>query len=144
MDSHNHNHEDMQKRYVELQTIDSQIKQLQQQLMNINQQILELKKVDDDLTEFEKVKEQSKMFFSLGPGIFAEGTITNKELMLNVGSNITIRKSVPETKSLITTQISELDSIVEKLQKDMQIFSLRGQELQQELVELDSCSKHSK
>ncbi|MDD5649973.1 MAG: prefoldin subunit alpha [Candidatus Nanoarchaeia archaeon] len=142
--NHDHNHESMHQKYAELQTVDAQIKQIQQQLMGINQQILELKKVDDDLTEFEKVKTGSKMFFALGPGIFAEGSIDSKDLLLNVGSNITVKKPIMETKQLIDNQIKELESIVEKLQEDVQLVGLRGQELQQELVELDNCSKKSK
>lgn len=141
MDHHNH---ELQEKYVGLQNLEAQMKQIQQQIMAINQQGLELRKVDDDLNEFENVKENSNMFFSLGPGIFAEGTITNKDLLLNVGSNVSVRKSIPETKKLITEQIHELDALSMQLQQDLQIFSLKGQELEQELIKLNNNTEKSK
>jgi len=143
MEHHNHNHE-LQEKYIGLQNLEAQMKQIQQQIMAINQQSIELRKVDDDLNEFENVKENSKMFFSLGPGIFAEGSITNKDLLLNVGSNVSVRKSIPETKKLITEQIQELDGLSMQLQQDLQIFSLKGHELEKEITKLDNCSEKSK
>ena len=130
--------EETQKKYLELQMMDQQIKQLQQQLMAVNQQIVELKRVDDDLNEFENVKKDSKMFFSLGPGIFAEGTITNKDLLLNVGSNVMVKKPILDTKKIISMQIDELEGIVHKIQDDLGTVDLRGHELQEELMELDT------
>lgn len=129
---------DMQQKYVELQMIEAQIKQLQQQLVNIDQQVNALKKIDEDLTEFEKVNKDSKMFFSIGPGIFAEGLVTNKDLLLNVGSNISVRKSIPETKILISTQVKELEELLLRMQEDIQLTGLRGQEIQQEIIDINT------
>jgi len=130
--------EETQKRYIEFQMMEQQIKQLQQQLMAVNQQIMELKRVDDDLSEFENVKKDSKMFFSLGPGIFAEGTIANKDLLLNIGSNVMIKKPILDTKKIVALQIDELEGIVHKIQDDLGAVDLRGHELQEELMELDT------
>lgn len=128
--------EETQKKYMELQLLDQQIKQLQQQLMTVNQQIVELRRVDDDLTEFGKIKENSNMFFALGPGIFAEGAISNKDLLLNVGSNVLVKKPIIDTKKLINVQVAELEGLMVKLQEDMGAIGLRGNELQEELAEL--------
>src|SRR3989344_2881752 len=120
--------EETQKKYMELQLLDQHIKQLQQQLMTVNQQIVELKRVDDDLSEFEKVKENSNMFFALGPGIFAEGVISSKDLLLNVGSNVLVKKPVIDTKKLINVQVAELEGLMVRLQEDMGAIGLRGNE----------------
>lgn len=128
----------MQQKYVELQMIENQIKQLQQQLVGIDQQVSALKRIDEDLTEFEKIKQDSKMFFSIGPGIFAEGSITNKDLLLNVGSNISVRKSIPETKVLISTQVKELEELLLRMQEDIQLTGLRGQEIHQEIMDINT------
>lgn len=136
--------EESQKKYMELQFLDQQIKQLQQQLMGVNQQVMELKKIDDDLTEFEKVKEDSKMFFALGPGIFAEGTLTNKDLLLNVGSSVLVKKPIMETKKLISIQVQELENILVKMQDDLQVAGLRGQELQQDIMAINQDTKKDK
>ena len=128
--------EETQKKYMELQLLDQQIKQLQQQLMTVNQQVMELKRVDDDLTEFGKVKENSNMFFALGPGIFAEGSISSKDLLLNVGSNVLVKKPIVDTKQLINVQVAELEGLIVRLQDDMRSVGLRGNELQEELAEL--------
>ncbi|MBS3163417.1 prefoldin subunit alpha [Candidatus Woesearchaeota archaeon] len=130
--------EETQKKYLELQLLDQQIKQLQQQLMTVNQQIVELRRVDDDLSEFEKVKENSNMFFALGPGIFAEGSISSKDLLLNVGSNVLVKKPVIDTKKLINVQVAELEGLMVRLQEDMGAIGLRGNELQEELTELNT------
>lgn len=133
--------EETQRKYLELQFLENQIKQIQQQLMNIENQISELKRVDDDLSEFDKVKENSEMFFSLGPGIFAEGVVKNKELLINVGANVSVKKTIPETKKLITEQVMELEDLLGKMQQDLQLVGLKGQEIQQELINLTS-QKH--
>lgn len=130
--------EETQKKYLELQLLDQQVKQLQQQLMTVSQQIMELKRVDDDLGEFEKVKENSNMFFALGPGIFAEGSISSKDLLLNVGSNVLVKKPIIDTKKLINLQVAELEGLIVQLQEDMRTIGLRGNELQEELVELNT------
>ena len=69
--------EDLQRKYIEFQLFDQQLKQFQQQLQILRQQLNELSNLDEHLNEIDKVKEGSKIMAPLGAGVFvkAEKTI---------------------------------------------------------------------
>ncbi len=127
----------LQEKYLELQLIDQQIKQLQQQLAYIEEQVVELRNISEAIEELKDIKENSKIFFTLSPGILIEGKIKNKdEFLVNIGSGCVVKKTAAETKELIDNQILQLENLIARLQQDIVLMSSRGRQLQDEIAEL--------
>ncbi len=129
--------EEFQKRYVEFQAISQHLNQMQQQLMLMHQQIVELTNLSNSLEDLEKVKTPAKTYSQLGSGIYVEGELKNsKKVLVNVGSDVIVPKTVSESKDMINKQLNDLKSLAEKLEFDMSQLIAHSQNLQQELTEM--------
>ena len=124
----------LQQRYMELQLLDQQIKQTQQQLGLLEQQIAELAGLEENLDEIEKVKTDSEIFAPLGQGVFIKASIKdNKEVLMNVGPNIHVKKKIPEAIEVIKAQKEELQNITKQIENSLQQAGLQEMLLQEEL-----------
>ena len=120
------NEKELQQKYMEFQVIQQQIEQLQQQLHTLNQQLQQLELTKNNLNELTSVKSGTDSFSQIAPGIFVESTIKNTEkLLVNVGANTAVEKSVPqaialveEQEKLATQNINETDKVLQQLSTD--------------------------
>jgi prefoldin alpha subunit len=121
----------MQQKYMEMQMIDQQLKQIQQQLHAVEQQSMEVESVIDALGSISKVEPGSDILVPLSSGIFVKAKIQdNKELLVNVGSNTTVSKSVPEVQEMLKKQNQELDRVKKDLTDNFTKFANKMQALQ--------------
>ena len=126
-----------QELYAQLQSIEQNAKNLQQQGQAIENQILELKMTERSIDEFEKLKKGDEMLVPLSNGIFAKAELNNnKELILNVGSQVMVKKNPEEAKKLINEQLEQIKEVKEKMESQMEKLAHQGQTYQQELQEL--------
>ena len=73
----------------------------------------------------------------LGSGIFVKGELKdNNNLIMNVGSNICVEKTVDEGKETISKQLNDISGVFEQLQIEIQRTTERLQELQNEFKDL--------
>jgi len=105
---------------------------MQQEAEKIEQQIIELEKrrieLDVVLMSLDEIKNQKKsdILVPVGSGVFAEGTLKEaKGVLVNVGSNIVVRKDIEDAKKSVKEQIDEIENIKDMLQKELQDF-LKG------------------
>ena len=126
--------QDIQKKYMEYQALEQHINQLQQQLMAVNEHMHELLSLSESLGQISKTKPKTNSFSQLGPGVFIESEIKNtKRLLMNVGANIAVFKSVDEVKSAVENQLSEMHNVINKINSDIEKFTLYHSNLQNEL-----------
>ena len=124
----------MQQKMLELQFLEQQAKQFEQQSTTIQAQIVELKTLEEALSDLSKVKEGKELFIPLGSGFFIKAKMAeNKELLMNVGTKILLKKSYPDANELIEKQIKELEKALPQIEKEMSKIQLKGQALQEEL-----------
>lgn len=110
-----------QEKYVEFQILSGQLKQLQQQFLNVDQQILELTSLQTSLNKISEDNGNGDALIPLGAGIFLEGTIKNvKDAIITVGANVAVKKSVGETKSLVDKQVEEMKKVVAETEHQME------------------------
>ncbi len=127
---------ELQQKYVALQLIEAQIKELQEELERLEQRNQELMRLGHSLGEFSSGK-PGRALASVGMGIYAESELKNaKEVLVNVGSGVLVKKPVSETKDLIQKQIDASAEILEKLTQNLQLLVRRANELQGDLQEL--------
>ena len=87
------NQKELQKMYLELQLLDEQMKQIQKQITMLDEQLVELNNTIQALDDFNKTSVGSNILVPLSPGVFANAELKdNKELLVNVGSNIVVKK----------------------------------------------------
>lgn len=123
-----------QEKYVEFQILSGQLKQLQQQFLNVDQQILELTSLQTSLNKISEDNGNGDALIPLGAGIFLEGTIKNvKDAIITVGANVAVKKSVGETKSLVDKQVEEMKKVVAETEHQMEHLTEHLMVLKEEL-----------
>ena len=127
----------VQQKYLEFQIIEQQMKEYQQELMNLQAQSNELTNLEESLKEIEKSKDKNEILTALSPGIFVKTELkNNKEILMNVGSNVVVPKTIAETIEIVKDQALKIQAIAHKLEQDLQLFAQHASSLQQELQEL--------
>lgn len=127
----------VQEKYIQFQIIAEQMKQVQQQLQLFDEQLIELSAVIQSLDDFKKLKKETGILVPVNNGIFAEGKIENiDELMVNVGSNVVVKKDVESTKAMLQQRSEELNRQREQIVIGLQALAQRARELEKEILEL--------
>ena len=123
--------QDWQKKYMEFQQLQQQIEQVSQQLQLMSQQAAEIDNTKEALLDLGKVEPNTEMLAQIANGIFVKSEIKDtSKLVVNVGANVTLEKTIPEMielfdsqKNDITNQIMQGELHLEKLQNQaMKIF----------------------
>ncbi|MFH1173532.1 MAG: prefoldin subunit alpha [archaeon] len=100
----------------QIQTIDLQMKQIEQALQQVDEQIAEMQGTLKHIDEFSKLKKGDELLVSVINGVFAKATLLGSEsVLVNVGSNTVVEKSIEDVKILILKQHAEMAAYKEKL-----------------------------
>ncbi len=130
---------ELQEVYMEFQVVTKQLKQMQEQLQTFEEQTQELSTVRQTLGDLEKVPEGTEMLVPLSSGVYMTAQIKKMEhVTVNVGANVAVTKSIPDTQALITTQIDEISKYKDQLLRNIQLLVARGKELEHHLELLSS------
>jgi prefoldin alpha subunit len=131
--------EKLQKLYLEFQMLDQQIKQLEKQNTALDNQLRELMMTNQSLEDIKKIGNGTEILMPLSGGIYAKAELKdNKNLIVNVGANITVSKDVESTKKLIETQIDEIKKLQVNLVSQLQEQTTKGALLEQEINNIAS------
>ena len=115
------NEKEVQEKYVEFQVLSNQLKQLQQQFLNLDQHALELNSLLDSINKISDIKEEQESLIPLGSGIYLEGKIkAPREAIITVGANIAVKKSIENTKILVERQLEEMKNLVAETEHQME------------------------
>ena len=125
---------DLQQKYVELQMLNQQIKQVHEQFMFLQQQLSELTNLEININEMNDIKKDSEIFSSLGPGIFVTSKLTNSaSVLVNVGSGILVEKSLQEAIGLIKFQAKNVTESLEAIKEQLNTSISYSQKLENEM-----------
>ncbi|MEM2954562.1 MAG: prefoldin subunit alpha [Candidatus Nanoarchaeia archaeon] len=125
---------ELQKKYLELQILNAQIKQIDEQLLLVDQQVAELQIMRNALNILSEKSVPFNSLIPVGKGVFVSGKISEtKEVLVNVGADVFIKKPISEAKNLIENQLQELEKVTLELNNNLLLFSQRIQELEKEL-----------
>ena len=131
------NQKELQKMYLEMQFLDEQMKQIQKQITMLDEQLIELNNTIQALDDFNKTAVGSNILVPLSPEIFANaGLKDNKELLVNVGSNIVVKKSVEETKELLKKRLEIIKQYRDMILDEMQKVNMQAVNLEQGINKL--------
>lgn len=124
---------ELQRKYIEFQLLNQHIKKIDQQLAELGQQLTGLLILKEGLGDLKKTTSKD-LFVSLGPGVFLEATLKDTErVLVNVGSNILVKKPAENTKEMISSQVDEMRELIQKIEQEMETEKTQLEALQKEL-----------
>ena len=109
-ESHENKTESKQNKYVQLQMVDQQARQLQQYLQTFDQQLLEIRSVITSLNEFAKLKKGDSILAPIANGIFVKAKLEEShEVRVNVGNNTVVTKTIDNAVKMLEGQEAEIN-----------------------------------
>src|SRR3989338_3909307 len=100
---------ELQEKYIEMKTIEEQMKQIQKHANILEQQLMESMAVKQSLDDFKKSNKWDEILAQITPGVFVKAELKdNKEFLVNVGADTVVRKDIESTKVLMERQIEEM------------------------------------
>jgi prefoldin alpha subunit len=132
----------MNEKYMQFQFLEQELKQLQQKKQVIENQLVEFTNLGDNLREIKNFKEGSNMQTPIGSGIFLKSELKDKSnVLVNIGSNLVIERSIDEARETVKKQSEELKDIQEKIDKELAQKIEITSALHQEITELTKKNK---
>jgi prefoldin alpha subunit len=114
-----------QENLMKLQVMAQEANELDQQLQLIEQHINDMDSLNEGLEGLENTKSKD-ILANIGKGIYIPAEIKDKELFVEIGQKTVVKKSIPDAKIIIKSQIEKLNSAklevmsrVEGLQREM-------------------------
>ena len=124
----------LKEKYLEMQYLAQHMELVQQQVEKINGQMEEIMLTKSSLVEFSSVKKGKEMMVSVSNGIFAKASLIDPEkLLVNVGNNVVVEKSVEDTINLLDEQLMELGKYQMQLTAQQQTLSRKVEEVEKEV-----------
>ena len=112
--------QETQKKYLEFQTLNQQVKQLQDSLINLEQQLLELRKLEESLDGIKNTNINEEVLVLLGAGTYIKTKLAdNKKVLMNIGSDTLTPKNTNDSIKLVRLQINELTEIYDKMNEEI-------------------------
>ena len=130
------NEEQIQQKYMQFQAMQQQLEQISQHLELLNQQNDELDISINAVKELGNTKVDNELLAPIADGIFFKGVLKdNQKLIVNVGSDTTVEKSIPEVVKLLEDQKKDVSKRMMEADSMMQDMSLQAMQLYQEVEE---------
>lgn len=124
----------LKQKYAELRMAAAQIKQMEQQLEAVEEKKQELATAIGNLQELKKTAQRPKMLAPVADGIFAEATLeSGNELIVNVGSDICVRKTTEEAVQMLQAKLHELAGFQENVLEELSQLTGHANTLEAEL-----------
>jgi prefoldin alpha subunit len=109
-DNSSNKKESEQNKYVQLQMVDQQARQLQQYLQTFDQQLLEIRSVIASLNELAKLKKGDSILAPIANGIFVKAKLEDsQEVRVNVGNNTVVTKTIGNAVKMLEGQEAEIN-----------------------------------
>tara|TARA_Y100000310_G_scaffold344870_1_gene460141 strand:- start:4999 stop:5448 length:450 start_codon:yes stop_codon:yes gene_type:complete len=127
----------LREKYMELQMLEQSLNQLNQKKQTLENQMNEFEALKENLKDIKNSKKDSPMYSPLGSGVFIKSEIKDTDnVMVNVGSNVVIERTIEDSKGLVGEQIKELDKMLKQLEKEIKEGMKKSNKLGSELSEL--------
>jgi len=108
-----------QELMYKLSLFEQQIQQVQQQMQAVEQAIEEMNFLNKGLDELVGSKDK-EILAPIGRGIYANAKLLSEELLVDIGDKNFVKKSIPDTKKIISEQIEKLGEAQKDLEKTME------------------------
>ena len=113
---------DKQSALMEIGVLDNKTRELEQQIMMIDQQLQELKLLQNDLEGFSK-EGKKEVLMPLSRNMFIKGNLSDSDnVFVSVGSGVVVKKSLKEAMELCENDEKKVSQLKEKLINEITII----------------------
>jgi prefoldin alpha subunit len=128
--------EELQKKIIQFQILNTTLAALQEKAKIINQQKEELQKTKNAIEELKTIN-PNKALIPLGSGNFIYGRIDDTEnIIVGVGAGVAIKKKRKEAIEILNLKLRELEVSMNDVTNQMQVLSQQLEKLQIEIEKL--------
>jgi prefoldin alpha subunit len=130
--------DEIQEKYMQFQTIQQHIEQITGHIQMLSEQAADIEKTRDSLMDLSNSKTGSTMLAPIANGIFVRAKLEdNEKLMLNVGSDTVVEKTIPQVIVLLEEQE---DNLTNKLIEAQTIMDQLNQQATNLYAEIENQS----
>jgi len=123
-----------QQKYQEFQQLQEQIEQISHHVGLLNQQNIDIDISKEALQDIEKTKIGNEILAPIANGIFVKSTLQdNQKLVVNVGANVNIEKTIPEVIELLEKQKVEITKKIVEAEVFLQDLQQQAMKIYQEV-----------
>lgn len=109
-----------QENMIQASLLQKQAQELEENLSLIDKQIQGLLELKDSLNHLSKSNEK-ELLSNLGHGIHMKTNLVDKELFVEVGSGVVVKKQIPEVLEILEVQVRSLLEAKSHLQSQLEI-----------------------
>jgi len=120
--------ENKQEILLQLSMLQQQSEKLQEKIQLINQQIFSMESLKEGLDKI-KDGEKKEILANIGKGVFIKTEIKSKDLIVDIGNNILVKKKPEETQGIINKQIEQMEDLKKQLIDRLEDLNLQLQHL---------------
>jgi prefoldin alpha subunit len=114
----NKEEEELRKLSVEMRFLEQTAETLQQRISMVNAAITDLSYANIALENLEKEKENAELLVPVGGSSYIKAKLTSHDkVIVGMGANISIEKTLPEAKALIKERLEELEKSMRSAQQ---------------------------
>ncbi len=123
--------EELERKILEFNLIDTKIKELDQNLALLEKQINELQICQVSLDELKNTKKDTEMLSPLGSGIFTKTKLLdNSKVIIDIGAKILCKKNLDDAKKIIQNKLDQALDIREKLINEINVLIQKISEIE--------------
>ena len=128
--------EDLQKKIIEVQILESNLKVLQERATVISQRLEELEKTRSSIEELKGTK-PTKALIPLGSGNFIFGSIESSEdVIVGIGSGVALKKNREGAVEILDSRIKEIEDNLKEIASQSTIIAEQLEKIQEDVEEL--------
>lgn len=128
------NEEQLQQKVLQFQMLQQQLEQVNQHLEMLTQQAAELDISINAVKEIGETKINNEILAPLAGGIFLKAELKeNQKLIVNVGSGVTVEKTIPQVVELLQHQQVEISQKIVEADSVLQQLSSQAMKIYQEV-----------
>jgi prefoldin alpha subunit len=128
--------EEIQKKAVQFQILESNLKMLQERAGEIGQRLEEFHKTKEAIEELKSIKPEKAMI-PLGSGNFVFGTVENSdEIIVGIGSGVAVKKKREDALKILDSKIAESQNAMNDITNKSQGLIQSLERIQLEIQEL--------
>ena len=128
--------EQLQQKYEQFQMLQQQMEQINQHLELLHQRNAELDVSINAVKELGNVVVGTEILAPIADGILFKAKLeNNQKLIVNVGSNTTVEKTIPEVVKLLEEQKEDIERRTFEIQELAQQFEQKAMQIFKEIEE---------
>tara|TARA_Y100000310_G_C20205672_1_gene588977 strand:+ start:117 stop:518 length:402 start_codon:yes stop_codon:yes gene_type:complete len=128
------NEEQMKEKYGQFQAIQQQLEQVNEHLEMLTQQSQEVDISINAIKKIGETKQENEILAPVANGVFIKAKLLdNQKLVVNVGSDTTVEKTVDEVVKLLEEQRNQVNKKMVEADSVMQELSSQAMKMYQEI-----------